>query len=191
MLHQAFLVGTSYELSIYVEITVDLFETINNRFYQSSSIAKFITMIYGEIQSNGDFRFISAGHPLPLIFSNEYNRIVNIDNLNLVNYPPIGTLPSESDIDGKVPKSILGYKKRYSVNTLNVMGHGDILVLFTDGFSEQKDGQQNYIAERLEEQLKISKHKSAKDIFKDVKEDFINYCGTPDDDATMIFIRKI
>ncbi len=191
MLHQAFLVGTSYELSIYVEITVDLFETINNRFYQSSSIDKFITMIYGEIQSNGDFRFISAGHPLPLIFSNEYNRIVNIDNLNLVNYPPIGTLPSESDIDGKVPKSILGYKKRYSVNTLNVMGHGDILVLFTDGFSEQKDGQQNYIAERLEEQLKISKHKSAKDIFKDVKEDFINYRGTPDDDATMIFIRKI
>ena len=191
MLHQAFLVGTSYELSIYGNVTIDLFETINNRFYQSSSIDKFITMIYGEIQSNGDFRFISAGHPLPLIFSNEYNRIVNIDNLNLVNFPPIGTLPSESDIDGNVAKSILGYKKRYSVNTLNVMGSGDILVLFTDGFSEQKDGQQNYIAERLEEQLKISKHKIAKDIFNDVKSDFINYCGSPDDDATMILIKKV
>ena len=190
MLHQAFLVGTSYELSIYGEITVDLFETINNRFYHSSSIDKFITMIYGEIQNNGDFRFISAGHPLPLIFSNEFNRIVDIDNLNLVNFPPIGMLPSESDIDGKVT-SILGYKEKYSVNTLNVMGYGDILILFTDGFSEQNDGQRNYIADRLENKLILSKYKSAKEIFFDVKEDFMNYCGTPDDDATMILIKKI
>jgi serine phosphatase RsbU (regulator of sigma subunit) len=190
MLHQAFLLGASYELSIYGHITADLFETINNRFYQSSNIDKYITMIYGEIQNNGDFRFISAGHPLPLIFSNEYNKIVNIDNLNLINFPPIGTLPSESDIDSNNVKSILGFKQRYSINTLNVMGSGDILVLFTDGFSEQKDGQMNYVADRLEEQLKISKHKSAKEIFYDVKEDFMNYCSSPDDDATIIFIKK-
>lgn len=190
MLHQAFLVGASYELSNYGEITVDLFETINQRFYQSSSIDKYITMIYGEIQNNGDFRFISAGHPLPLIFSNEFNRIVNIDNLHLTNFPPIGMLPSESDIDGKIAKSLLGYKQKYSVNTLNVMGRGDILVLFTDGFSEQKNGEMNYIGDRLEKQLTISKHLSAKDIFYDVKEDFMKYCGTPDDDATMIMIKK-
>ncbi len=191
MLHQAFLVGASYELSNYGEITSDLFETINNRFYQSSSIDKYITMIYGEIENNGDFRFISAGHPLPLIFSNEYNKIVSIDNLNLVNFPPIGMLPSESDIDGKTAKSILGFKQKYSVNTLNVMGSGDILILFTDGFSEQKDGKLNYISDRLEKQLIISKHLPAKEIFSLVKEDCMNYCGMPDDDATMILIKKI
>ena len=190
MLHQAFLVGASYELSNYGEITADLFETINNRFYQSSSIDKFITMIYGEIRNNGDFKFISAGHPLPLIFSNEYNKIVNIDNLNLVNFPPIGMLPSESDIDGNITKSVLGFKQRYSVNTLNVMGSGDILILFTDGFSEQKDGELNYIADRLEKQLIISKHLPAKEIFSLVKEDCMSYCGSPDDDATMILIKK-
>ena len=92
-------------------------------------------------------------------------RDFDIDNLNLVNFPPIGMLPSESDIDGKVAKSVLGYKERYSVNTLNVMGHGDILILFTDGFSEQKDGQMNYVTERLEHQLIQSKYKSTKVIF--------------------------
>jgi serine phosphatase RsbU (regulator of sigma subunit) len=71
------------------------------------------------------------------------------------------------------------------------MGHGDILILFTDGFSEQKDGQMNYVAERLERQLRISKHLPAKEIFYDVKKDFMNYCGSPDDDATMILIKKI
>lgn len=191
MLHQAFLVGASYELSSYGNITVDLFETINQRFYQSSSIEKFITMIYGEIQSNGDFRFISAGHPLPLIFSNEFNRIVNIDNLNLINYPPIGTLPSESDIDGKNAKDVLGYKQRYSINTLNVMGRGDILILYTDGFTEQQSGDLNYTVDRLEKQLIATKHLSAREIFLSVKSDFMNYCVSPDDDATMILIKKI
>ena len=191
MLHQAFLVGASYELSTYGEITIDLFETINQRFYQSSSIDKFITMIYGEIENNGDFRFISAAHPLPLIFSTEYNRIVNIDNLNLINFPPIDTLPSESDIDGKDIKSLLGYKKRYSVNTLNVMGQGDILLLFTDGFTEQKNGELNYTLHRLEKQLIKTKHLSAKDIFYSIKEDFYYYCGDPDDDATIIIIKKL
>ena len=190
MLHQAFLVGASYELSNYGEISVDLFETINNRFYQSSSIDKYITMIYGEIQNNGDFRFISAGHPLPLIFSNEFNKIVNIDNLNLINFPPIGTLPSASDIDSNNVKSILGFKQRYSINTLNVMGSGDILVLFTDGFSEQQNGELNYISDRLEKQLIATKHLAAQEIFTGIKEDFKEYCLMPDDDATIILIKK-
>ena len=191
MLHQAFLVGASYELSMYGEVTTDLFETINQRFHQSSSIDKFITMIYGEIESNGDFRFISAGHPLPLIFSNEFNKIVSIDGLNLITYPPIGTLPSESDIDGKIFKNLLGVKKRYSVNKLSVMGKGDILLLFTDGFAEVKDGEQNYILEKLESQLIKVKDQSAADIFKNIKTDFLDFCGSPDDDATMIIIKKI
>jgi serine phosphatase RsbU (regulator of sigma subunit) len=71
------------------------------------------------------------------------------------------------------------------------MGSGDILILFTDGFSEQKDGKLNYISDRLEKQLIISKHLPAKEIFSLVKEDCMNYCGMPDDDATMILIKKI
>ncbi len=191
MLHQSFLVGASYELNNNGEITIDLFETINQRFHQSSSIDKFITMIYGEIQNNGDFRFISAGHQLPLIFSNEYNTIVNIDNLNLINYPPIGTLPSESYIDKQKTENMLGFKKRYSLNKLSMMGYGDILLLFTDGFTEQKSGQLNYIASRLEQQLIATKYLSAKDIFTGIKEDFKKFCIEPDDDATIIIIKKV
>jgi serine phosphatase RsbU (regulator of sigma subunit) len=191
MLHQAFLVGASYELTNNGDITTDLFETINQRFHQSSSIDKFITLVYGEIQNNGEFKFISAGHPLPLIFSNEYNRIVNIDDLNLINFPPIGTFPSESDIDGRNFDSIFGYKKKYSINTLNVMGYGDILLLFTDGFTEQRNGELNYVSDRLESLLISKKHLSAKEIFFSIKDDFVDYCTTPDDDATMILIKKI
>ena len=191
MLHQAFLVGASYELTIYGEITLDLFETINQRFHQSSGIDKFITLIYGEIQNDGEFNFISAAHPLPLVFSNEFNRIVNIDSQNFINFVPIGTLPSEIDIDNKNIKSIFGYKTKYSLNNLNVMGKGDILLLFTDGFTEQRDGELNYVKDRLEQQLMITKHLPAREIFFRIKEDFLNYRGTPDDDATLILIKRI
>jgi serine phosphatase RsbU (regulator of sigma subunit) len=190
MLHQAFLVGASYELTMFGEITIDLFETINQRFYQSSSVDKFITLIYGEIQNNGEFRFISAAHPHPVVFSNEFNRIVNIDSHNFINFVPIGTLPSEADIDSKNSKSIFGYKSKYSLNNINVMGRGDILLLFSDGFTDQKDGELNYVKDRLEQQLITTKHLSSKEIFYRIKEDFCNYSGIRDDDATLILIKK-
>jgi len=51
MLHQAFLLGVQYELEISGTITVRLFEYINKRFYQSSAVGKFLTMIYGRSTS--------------------------------------------------------------------------------------------------------------------------------------------
>lgn len=190
MLHQAFLVGANYELTLFGEITIDLLETINQRFYQSSSIDKFLTLIYGEIQNDGEFRFISAAHPLPMVFSNEFNKIVNIDSQNFINFVPIGTLPSEADIDSVQTHSVFGYKTKYSLNSINVMGKGDILLLFSDGFTEQNNGEQNYTKDRLEQQLILYKHLPAEEIFQKIKADFITYCPFRDDDATLILIKR-
>src|SRR5436190_23717279 len=60
MLHQAFLLGSLYELDTFGHITRRLFENLNSRFYQSSSRTKFATMIYGEIAQDTTFRFLSA-----------------------------------------------------------------------------------------------------------------------------------
>ena len=49
MVHQAFLLGAIYEMDHFGTITERLFENLNTRFYNSSSVSKFITMIYGEI----------------------------------------------------------------------------------------------------------------------------------------------
>ena len=68
MLHQAFLTGVLYELETEGHVTPKLFEVLNTRFANSSSVNKFITMIYGEISNDGAFRFISAGHPASSLF---------------------------------------------------------------------------------------------------------------------------
>lgn len=190
MLHQAFLLGVDYELTLHGEMTIDLFEALNTRFHHSSIIDKFITMIYGEIYQSGEFRFISAGHPLPVVFSAEYDRLVNIGEERMVIYSPIGTLPSIAHVDVRQQRSFYGYKPKYSINTLNIMGAGDIMLLFTDGFQEQEEGEFNFISEGLEDCLRQVKYSSAREIVENLKQNFFQYVPKPDDDVTVVVLKK-
>ena len=154
MLHQAFLMGAIYELDNHGEITPLLFENLNTRFYKSSSVSKFLTMIYGEISSDGLFQFISAGHPMPIVFSRHYDRIMDISDETMVSFPPVGTLPSQADVDRRWTQSVLGYKEKYETNVMRLMAPGDVLLVYSDGLSEhQKDGE-DYFPGRLETVLR-------------------------------------
>lgn len=190
MLHQSFLVGVLYELNQYGEITSELFENLNSRFYKSSSFSKFITMIYGEISSDGMFSFINAGHPSPVVFSNKFNKLIKVCLKRVINFPPIGTIPSGDDVDSSRNISRLGFKKRYSVNKINLMGSGDILLLFTDGLMEHGiENKVPYFNSELENTLMSVKDSSAADIFRKVKKDILKY-SEPSDDVSFVVIKK-
>jgi len=187
--HQAFLLGVSYELKFFGEITTTLFDNINTRFFNSSGILKTLTMVYGEISENGTFRFLSAAHPPPIIFSNEFDRLVAISEDRLVSFPQIGTMPSRGNSEITVP--LLGVKERYTVNEINLMGRGDILILYTDGLSDHRDANgHKYFPGRLEEKLKGCKHLPARAIFTQVKEDLLAFHSSLADDITVVIIKK-
>jgi serine phosphatase RsbU (regulator of sigma subunit) len=188
--HQTFLLGVSYELQISGEITTSLFENINTRFFNSSGISKTLTMIYGEISEKGTFRFISAAHPPPLVFSNEYNRMVAISEDRLVSFPQIGTMPSPGNSEITIP--LLGIKEKYTINEINLMGKGDILILYTDGLSDHRNSHgEKYFPERLEDRLKECKSLPARDIFHCIKNDLLAFHTQPVDDVTFVIIKKI
>jgi len=191
MLHQAFLIGASYELMLYGEVTLNLFEKINTRFFKSSSIDKYITMIYGEIDRTGEFRFLSAAHPLPVVFSCRFDRIVEMDEKKMQTFLPVGTLPSEADLDSSRYSAASGYKPGYATNQINIMGAGDILIIFTDGFTEADNGETNYVSERLESVLREVKDLDARSIFDRVREDYLSFIPDPDDDVTFVIIKKV
>ncbi|UCH95475.1 MAG: serine/threonine-protein phosphatase [Candidatus Aminicenantes bacterium] len=191
MLHQAVLTGVQYELKQHGEVTSELFEIINTRFFNSSSLSKFITLIYGEIWDNGNFRFVNAGHPPPWVFSNKYERLIKVCKNQIIHFPPIGTMPSGEDIDSGRHFSHLGYKKRYSINVINLMGWGDILLLYTDGFYEHTDDRgTDYFPKKVEEILRRIKNDPAKDIYFKIKEDLLAF-GKPSDDITFVVIKKV
>ncbi len=188
--HQAFLLGVSYELKMFGEVTTHLFENINTRFYNSSGISKTLTMIYGEIMENGTFRFLSAAHPPPKVFSQEFDRIVRISEDRLVTFPQIGTMPSKENSEKSVPQ--LGYKETYTVNEINLMGGGDILLIYSDGISDHRNSRgERYFPERLETKLRECKRLPARQLFACIKDDFLSFNSLLEDDATLVIIKKI
>jgi serine phosphatase RsbU (regulator of sigma subunit) len=189
MLHQAFLLGSIYELDLYGEITKHLFENLNTRFYSSSGVHKFITMIYGEITEDARFRFISAAHSPPVVFSRLNDRFMEVNREHYVACPPLGTMPSKSTIDRKTTESVLGFKDDYQLNEWTLMGSGDILLLFTDGLLDHARGGARYFPERLEEKVRELKDRRAREIVEAVKEDVLSF-SAPADDISIIAIQR-
>jgi len=189
MLHQAFLLGAIYELDTFGEITNRLFENLNTRFYNSSSLSKFVTMIYGEIAEDCSFRFISAGHPSPVVFSSRHDQFMHVSPELCTSFPPIGTLPSDNDIDRTRSTTILGFKDPYEVNEWNLMGSGDILLLFTDGLTEHVKAGDSYFPKLLEQKIREVKHLKARSIFDAIKTHFLEF-APPSDDASFVVIKR-
>jgi serine phosphatase RsbU (regulator of sigma subunit) len=189
MMHQAFLLGSIYELDMFGNITKRLFENLNTRFYNSSSLNKFVTMIYGEISEDTTFRFLSAAHPPPVVFSNQHNRFMEVSQDFCTSFPPIGTLPSLDVIDRNATQSVLGFKERYQLNEWKLMGTGDILLLYTDGLLEHSNVNDAYFPRHLEEKVREVKHRSAREIFDAIKAHLLSF-GERADDISFVIIKR-
>jgi serine phosphatase RsbU (regulator of sigma subunit) len=189
MMHQAFLLGSIYELDMFGNITKRLFENLNTRFYHSSSLNKFVTMIYGEISEDTTFRFLSAAHPPPVVFSNQHNRFMEVSQDFCTSFPPIGTLPSLDVIDRNATQSILGFKDRYQLNEWRLMGNGDILLLYTDGLLEHSNGDETYFPGHLESKVREVKHRNAREIFESIKRHLLDF-GERNDDISFVIIKR-
>lgn len=196
LLHQAFHTAALYEMDLYGEITVRLFEKVNTRFSKSRTVrnlaadpdaTKFITLIYGEISHTGRFRFVNAGHPAPLVFSREYNRLVDISQDRLVSYPPIGLQQTEDNPDARKYHRALGYRKRYTANELNLMGQGDLLFLYTDGLLDQCSA---FTQVQLEKTAAEAREGSAKEICEQIVRVRQAVCKQTDDLSLVVIKRS-
>ncbi|HXV75978.1 MAG TPA: PP2C family protein-serine/threonine phosphatase [Candidatus Polarisedimenticolaceae bacterium] len=187
MLHQAFLLGAYYELDMFGEITTRLFEQLNQRFYRTTTINKYLTMIYGEISRQGTFRFLSAAHQPPAVFSREYGQFVTISPDRLVTLPPVAMFPSRADPDASNHPNLIGYKERYEVNEINLLAKGDILLLSTDGFAEHADG--SFFPEKVRQLLAASDGSSASQICDRLRQAIIA-AGEQTDDLSVVVIKK-
>jgi serine phosphatase RsbU (regulator of sigma subunit) len=189
MVHQAFLLGAIYELDLFGQVTKRLFENLNTRIYQSSSDHKFVSLIYGEISEYGGFRFLSAAQPFPLVFSSRHDRFMEVGQDLRISSPPLGMVPSRHVTDGNTADSPLGYKEDYEMNEWVLMGAGDILLLHTDGLVEHENTDEEYYPQRLEQQLRAVKHRTAAEIFDAIRTDLLAF-GKPADDITLVVIKR-
>ncbi|HKQ62841.1 MAG TPA: PP2C family protein-serine/threonine phosphatase [Candidatus Polarisedimenticolaceae bacterium] len=173
MLHQAFLLGASYELEMFGQITTKLFEQIKTRFYESTNIKKLVTMLYGEITDQGRFRYFSAGHPPPLVFSREFGRMMPLGADRTVSETPIGLLAGTGS---------------RTVNEIELLGSGDILLLATDGLTEHGEGR--FVSEELERCLRGCKDRGATEICASLRAALLAF-APPADDISYVVIKRL
>ena len=130
-------------------ITKRLFENLNTRSFQSSGAHKYVSLIYGEISEDATFRFLSAAQPTPVVFSRIQDRLVDVALERSVSFPPLGMMPSWDTIDrSTTPDAGLGFKERYQLNEWQIMGAGDILLIFMDGLSEHRRRRRGLFSKR-------------------------------------------
>jgi serine phosphatase RsbU (regulator of sigma subunit) len=198
------------ELDRYGKTTPMLLENINLRLAQSvtarnalgitekESAREIATMLYGEVDPLGHFRFANFGHPPPLVFSAEYRKFMKIDDDHMVQFLALGL---------QLPAHHPDLKKYYSLNVrqtefntadlseITLMSPGDILVLYTDGVYDGSDQQGR---EQLEAVMREHYRRPAKEICNALlayamqQDDYLRQNGDEAliDDKTVLIVKR-
>jgi serine phosphatase RsbU (regulator of sigma subunit) len=208
--HDTFHAFMLSELDRSGKTTPELFEKINLRLALSltarnalgrdtdDNSREIATMLYGEIRPNGHFRFVSFGHPPPLVFSAEYGRFMKIDKDRMVQFLPLGLEIPEDHPDRNKYFSMKRGRKRMKpsdVAEITLMSPGDILFLHSDGVYDGSDEQDRLQIERA---IREQKNEPAKEICNAilehaVKQDaYLRQIGEEDrlDDKTVFVIKR-
>jgi len=208
--HDTFHAFMLAELDQHGRTTLELFENINLRLAQSvtarhalgsddtESARELATMLYGEVHPYGYFRFVSFGHPPPLVFSAEYRKFVELDSNRMVRFLPLGLEIPEDHPDRKKYFSLQLRPRRASssdVAEITLMSPGDILFLYTDGVYDGSDDEER---QHLETIVREHQRESSREICNALLEhatkddDHLRQIGEEEriDDKTVFIIKR-
>lgn len=146
-------------------------ERMNAIIHQSTLTSRFVSMFYGELELNGVFIYVNAGHPPPYhIAANGMVRSLEEGG------PVLGPLPEATYERGFV-----------------IMKPGDMLVFYTDGICEtlrQGGSEEEYGVERLLQVARENQGRSSKEVVDAVFQSVEAFSGgePPSDDRTVMVV---
>jgi serine phosphatase RsbU (regulator of sigma subunit) len=132
---------------------------------------EFVTLFYAELEDNGNFFYVNAGHPPPIFFGNQSVHELTRGGLILGPYP-----------GAKYERGFVFFEK------------GNTLVMYTDGVTEATNTVgEEFGTERLIDLVQKNREATSKElvdiIFKEINEFTNSY--NPADDRTLFVVRKI
>jgi serine phosphatase RsbU (regulator of sigma subunit) len=191
-------------------ITPIVFEQLNLRLAHSAtarnalgrgtdaSSREIATILYGEIRSGGQFRFVNFGHPPPLVFSAKYKKFMEIGKARIAQFLALGLEIPEDHPDRNKYMPVRLRKRQMKSSDMaeiTLMGRGDILFLYTDGAYDGSDEEERRKIESIIGQHELQ---GAKDICNTIldyavqRDDRLRETGKGDeiDDKTVFIIKR-
>lgn len=148
-------------------------ERLNEIVSRSTLTSRFVSLFYGELEENGNFLYVNAGHPPPLVLRRDGQ---------------VHRLKRGGAVLGPVPDG--SYERGFAR-----LRPGDSLVLFTDGIVETEggdSGKQEYGELRLRELVRASSERTARETVEAIFEDVARFDGTDQakDDRTAVVVKR-
>jgi sigma-B regulation protein RsbU (phosphoserine phosphatase) len=145
-------------------------ERLNRIINQSRMTTKFVSLFYGEIEQEGNFIYVNAGHPPPLHFHAK------------------GVTPLKQTGMVLGPSATSTYSRGFLS-----MEKGDALLLYTDGMFEATDSKgREFGMERLKKAFFAVRERPADEIVRNLADrvkDFLKGVA-PEDDRTVVVVKR-
>jgi sigma-B regulation protein RsbU (phosphoserine phosphatase) len=145
-------------------------EKLNRIVHRSGLVTRFVSLVFGELELNGNLTYINAGHPPPLL----------LDDAGL------HTLAVGGPVLGPLPDAV--YKMGFAH-----VDRGAVLALFSDGVVECRDPQGAMFGEDgvrawLEAWREGPGEQAVADLLRRLE---LHRAGpTPEDDTTIVYVRR-
>ncbi len=148
-------------------------ERLNRILNKSRLTTKFVSLFYGEFETNGDVVYVNAGHPSPLHLETATGTFHELASTGMVL--------------GPAPDAV--YSRRATH-----MEPGDVVLLYTDGVVEAHDSKgREFGVARLKKLLHEARRESAREVVQRVINAARSWShGAPtEDDMTAVAIRRV
>jgi phosphoserine phosphatase RsbU/P len=144
-------------------------QKLNHIIHRSRLTTKFVSLFYGELESNGTFIYTNAGHNPPFVVKNK----------------GIELLRHGGTVLGPVPEATFnrGYIE---------LEKGDVLCMYTDGIVEAADNKgREFSLERLQKIVKAKREGTAQEITTEVLLKVKQWGPEGQDDRTVVIVKAI
>jgi len=150
---------------------VSAIERLNRVINRSGLSSRFVSLFYGEVETNGNFIYCNAGHPPALVLHNGSFTELTLGGLVLG------------------PNPTARYERGFAI-----LAPGDYVLMYTDGVSEaMTHDEKEYGLARLKASCKRHVGKSAADMVRGIFDDLDAFTlGAPQiDDRTVLVVRRV
>jgi sigma-B regulation protein RsbU (phosphoserine phosphatase) len=145
-----------------------LIHSLNHVIHQSGLVSRFVSLVYGELLATGEFHYVNAGHPRPLLYHD--GAFTELNTAGMI----LGPHRSQHYPSGRI-----------------LMPNGSILMLFTDGIIEHhaEEGRE-FGTGQLKALIRLYAHLPAAQIVAKIFKDLSSVNPNFEDDATIVCVKR-